>query len=328
VQQRPLGETGLTVSALGFGCGAVGGLMVLGEPAEQQRAVAAALEAGVTYFDTAPGYGDGASETNLGRVLRELRAWDRVVVGTKVRLRPSDLADVAAGVRRSVEASLRRLGHDHVDLIQLHNRLTLDDGAPGEGGVSLRAAVGEFAAALQSVVAAGYARHLGFTGLGDAEAVVEALRSAPFETVQAYFNAVNPSAGFAGHSAGEQDFHGLIDSAARAGVGVIVIRPLAAGAVSGEAARAQNAGDPGSGIVGGSSYELDLGHARALAPLAAELGLDGPLELALRFVLAKPGVSTMLVGLSTFDQLQAALRWVERGPLPADAARRVVELAA
>ena len=109
MDQRALGTTGLRVSALGFGAGAVGGLLVRGERADQTRAVARALDAGITYFDTAPSYGDGRSEENLGAILGELRAWRRVAVGTKVRLRPPDLSDPVAAVRRSCEASLRRL---------------------------------------------------------------------------------------------------------------------------------------------------------------------------------------------------------------------------
>src|SRR5215207_9082675 len=73
MEKRTLGRTGLQVSVLGFGCGAVGGLMVRGNPADQERAVARALEAEVNYFDTAVQYGDGASERNLGRVLKNLR---------------------------------------------------------------------------------------------------------------------------------------------------------------------------------------------------------------------------------------------------------------
>src|SRR5579859_2079999 len=102
MEQRDLGLTGLRVSALGFGCGAVGGLMVRGEPDEQRRAVTRAIEAGITYFDTASLYGNGRSEENLGRVLRELGAWDRVVVGTKVRLTTADLSDARAAVLRSI----------------------------------------------------------------------------------------------------------------------------------------------------------------------------------------------------------------------------------
>src|SRR3977135_1186102 len=111
MEQRPLGSTGLAVSALGFGCGAVGGLMVRGDAAEQRQAVSRALDAGITYFDTAASYGDGLSEEHLGQVLQDLGAWSRVVVGPKFRLRPEDLAQPAAAIRASLEASLARLGH-------------------------------------------------------------------------------------------------------------------------------------------------------------------------------------------------------------------------
>src|ERR1700760_1395191 len=123
MQQRPLGSTGLTVSALGFGCGAVGGLMVRGDADAQKQAVTRALDAGITYFDTAAQYGDGASEENLGRVMRELGAWSRVVVGTKVRLPAFQPGEAAMAVRRSIEASLGRLGRADVDVFHLHNQV-------------------------------------------------------------------------------------------------------------------------------------------------------------------------------------------------------------
>ena len=84
MEKRRLGKTGLDVSLLGFGCGAVGGLMVGGAPADQERAVARALELGVNYFDTAAQYGNGRSEENLGRVIKALKP--DIYVGTKVRL--------------------------------------------------------------------------------------------------------------------------------------------------------------------------------------------------------------------------------------------------
>src|SRR5260370_31799343 len=116
MEQRPLGSTGLTVSALGFGCGAVGGLMVRGDAAEQRQAVSRALDAGITYFDTAAQYGDGKSEENLGRVMRDLGTWSRVVVGTKVRLQSADADTPAAAIRRPLKASLRRLRRGDVDV--------------------------------------------------------------------------------------------------------------------------------------------------------------------------------------------------------------------
>src|SRR6266536_5682102 len=136
MEQRPLGKTGLNASALGFGCGAIGGLMVKGDPAEQRQAVSRALDAGITYFDTAAQYGNGRSEENLGRVMRELGAWSRVVVGTKVRLRAEDLAHPAAAIRASMEASLKRLGRDDVDILHLHNPIALTAPA-GPGALDL-----------------------------------------------------------------------------------------------------------------------------------------------------------------------------------------------
>ena len=177
------------------------------------------------------------------------------------------------------------------------------------------------------MVEAGLTRHAGFTGLGEASALRELASDRRFETVQAYFNVLNPSAGFAGTSAGAQDFEGLIDVAAGAGLGVLVIRPFAAGALTASPNRAPAAGSPGPPLAGGADYERDLQRARALAHLPAELGLESLLELGLRFSLAKRGVSTVLVGYSDLDQLESAIRWADRGPLDESAVRRVLEVA-
>src|SRR5215472_466954 len=128
METRAFGRTGMRFSILGFGCGAVGGLMVRGDPADQERTVARALEAGVNYFDTAVQYGDGASETNLGRVLKALKPAN-AFVGTKVRLKPEEFSRIGAAVTASLEASLARLGLDHVDIFHLHNSIA--DNAPG-----------------------------------------------------------------------------------------------------------------------------------------------------------------------------------------------------
>src|SRR5262245_32665428 len=127
MEMRRLGRTGLKVSVLGYGAGAVGGLFTKGRPGDQERAVARAIEAGINYFDTAALYGDGESERNLGRVLRALNA--DVVVGTKVRLSAEHRGDVAAAISRGMDESLGRMGRDHVDLFQLHNPLVARDGS-------------------------------------------------------------------------------------------------------------------------------------------------------------------------------------------------------
>src|SRR3954471_22152750 len=117
MEMRVFGRTGMQLSVLGFGCGAVGGLMVRGDAADQERTVARALAAGVNYFDTAVLYGNGASEQNLGRILNKLKAHD-AVVGTKVRVPPGE--PIAQTVTASIEESLARLGRDAVDIFHLH----------------------------------------------------------------------------------------------------------------------------------------------------------------------------------------------------------------
>lgn len=325
IDQRPLGRTGLRVSALGFGCGAIGGLMTKGEPADQRRAVERALAAGITYFDTARSYGDGKSEANLGRVLEELDAWDRVVVGTKFRVEPNEVGDAAGAIRRSLEGSLDRLRHGWVHLLQLHNRI-LD--RPGEGGLTADQVLGPVLEGLEKCRADGLVRHVGITATGDTAAVTKVVSSGRFDTAQVYFNALNPSAGHAGRiDAGDQDFDDLIDRAKQAGVGVINIRPLAAGAVTARPERHANAGDPGGSLgMAGVSYTDDLARAQTLADLSGELGTEGPVEAALRFVLSKDGVSTVLVGYSELSQLEDAIRWAERGPLEPRGVERVLSL--
>jgi Predicted oxidoreductases (related to aryl-alcohol dehydrogenases) len=83
------------------------------------RAVSRAIELGINYFDESPDYGDGVSETNLGRVIRELGI--RPIINTKVEIRAENLDDIAGHVERSVDASLKRLGVDWVDIVQIHN---------------------------------------------------------------------------------------------------------------------------------------------------------------------------------------------------------------
>jgi aryl-alcohol dehydrogenase-like predicted oxidoreductase len=316
---RPLGQTGLSVSSLGFGCGAVGGLLVAGAPGEMRRAVAHAIESGVTYFDTAPLYGNGQSEQNLGLALEELRA--DVIVGTKVRLAAEELGDIERAVAASVERSLGRLRRDQVDLIQLHNALGPERN-PGRGWLSL-ADVEQVAAAFQRLQQAGKVRHWGINGLGDSAALHQALGSGA-QTIQACFNLINPSAGMPVPPGFPfQDYRQLIDRAAERGIGVIAIRVLAGGALSGSADRHPNAAQSVEPIASGDSFAADVAWARRYDALVTEGYAASLAEAAMRFVAGKPEVATTLVGISSLEQLDQAIAAVNRGPLPAEAAARL-----
>ena len=96
MERRHFGRTNLEVSRLAFGCGAVGGLMVKGAPADQDRAVAWARDNGINFFDTAASYGNGASETNLGRALAGNT--DGIVVSSKVGIAANEMGDIGGAM--------------------------------------------------------------------------------------------------------------------------------------------------------------------------------------------------------------------------------------
>jgi aryl-alcohol dehydrogenase-like predicted oxidoreductase len=318
---RQLGRTGLRVSALGFGCGDVGGLIVRGTPAERERAVARAVELGINYFDTAPAYGSGRSEENLGEVLRRLRP--DVYVGTKFRLEPSDMTDVAGAIARSVEASLRRLGLERVDLLQLHTHVSA---AARERSVSVSALLDGVVDGLRRLQEQGKIRFYGITALGDTDALHRALAAGVLDTAQVCYNLLNPSAGVAVPSGYPgQDFRGLLGQAHGHGVGVIVIRVLAAGALSGRLERHPVAIPSVEPIASGPDYTADVERARQLEGLVRDGYAESLVEAALRFPLGSEAVSTVLLGYSSLEHLEYAAAAVARGPLPAAALDRLAE---
>ena len=324
MEQRQLGRTGLEVSVLSFGCGAVGGLMTRGEPRDQERAVARALELGINYFDTAALYGNGSSETNLGRVLAKLKP--SAIVATKVRVAPTDRGRIGAAVAASVEASLKRLGRDSVDILHFHNLIA--EGGAGET-IGLDAMLNEVLPAFERLRKDGKTRHIGITALGDTPLLLRLADAGAFETAQICFNALNPTAGQAlpaGYPA--QDYQGLMQRAHKAGMGTIGIRVLAGGALSGSDWRHPLAMPDVPPIGSGADYRADLARAQRLEPMIREGHAASLAEMALRFAIANPALSTTLIGLANLEQLEAAASAVEKGPLSAAALARLEELQA
>jgi aryl-alcohol dehydrogenase-like predicted oxidoreductase len=318
MERRTLGRTGLEVYPLGFGCGAVGGLMTRGAARDQERAVARALELGINYFDTAPIYGDGESEKNLGRVWKALRP--SAYVGTKVRLAPDERGKIAAAVPAALEASLKRLQMERVDLLQLHN--VIDGGHPR--GLDARQVLEEVVPALDKLKQAGKTRFYGITALGDTASLSRVLEARALDTAQVCYNLLNPSAGGPlpeGFPA--QDFDALLPRARAAGVGAIVIRVLAGGALSGVETRPAVVAPSVEPIASGPDYVADVRRGRALDALVREGHVGSVVEAALRFPLGSPGVSTVLVGYSTLEHLEYAAASMAKGPLPAAAMERL-----
>jgi aryl-alcohol dehydrogenase-like predicted oxidoreductase len=323
MEMRLYGRTGMRLSLLGFGCGAVGGLMVRGDPRDQERAVARALAVGVNYFDTAVQYGDGESEKNLGRVLQNLKPAD-AVVGTKVRLPSAEFGRIADTVSKSLDGSLARLRRERVDIFHLHNAITEDGG--GEA-LSVAQVLEEVVPAFERLRQQGKTRFLGLTAIGDTRALHRVIDARGFDSAQVVYNMLNPSAAEAlPENYPAQDYGRLFDRTKAAGTGVIGIRVLAGGALSGSAERHPIASPPPEPIGSAMSYDADIARARRLMPLVAEGFAASLTEAATRFAIGNAAVGTILVGMATPQQFEDALAAVEKGPLPAAAIERLEAL--
>ena len=323
METRIFGRSGLRLSILGFGCGAVGGLMVRGSAADQDRAIGLALAAGINYFDTAVQYGNGVSETNLGRILGA-RKPAGVAVGTKVRVPPG--VPIGKAIADSMDGSLQRLKMDHVDIFHLHNAITVDGG--GES-LSVPQVRDEVVPAFEVLRKAGKTRFLGFTAIGDTAALHRVIEAGFFDSAQVSYNMLNASAGGAlPANYPAQDYGRLSDHTQKAGVGVVGIRVLAAGALSGTAERHPTASAPPEPIGSAHSYEMDLERGRRLTPLVTEGFAASLAEAAIRFAITHPAMGTILVGMATVAEFEGSLAAVLKGPLPPGALDRLSTLTA
>lgn len=314
----PLGTSGIRVSTISFGAGPISGLMV-GDDSERQRStVQTALDAGVNWFDTAAKYGEGLSEVSLGAALNTANVSGDFHIATKVRLMPDQLANIRSTVRQSFEESLERLGTHRVTLLQLHNSVTANrgdlptsltvDDVLGKDGV-----VPEF----QRLRDEGLVQAFGFTGLGERSSVSRLVRSGAFTSAQIPLSLLTPFAG-EDRSAGsiDVDYEELAAECSENGVGVIAIRVLAGGALSGQ--------PPSPYTFKTKFFPLDLFERdqRRVARILRQLP-DGmtPAEATVRFVSHLPGVSTSLLGFASPIQIEQATAWANRGPLDADILR-------
>jgi aryl-alcohol dehydrogenase-like predicted oxidoreductase len=311
MRYRVLGRTGIEVSIVSFGAGPVSGLMTGTDADLQTATVAAALAAGINWFDTAAGYGRGASETNLGRALRELRAANTVHIATKVRI-PTDADEpIGDAVQRSVEGSLQRLGLPRVALLQLHNGLT---GHRGDEAASVTPAdvlgPGGVLDAFRRLRDEGLVRHLGLTGTGQPAALREVIRSGWFDAMQVPYNLLNPSAGQAVPVDGETDYGNVMADCAAERMGVFAIRIFAGGALLGQPPGAHTQTTPFFPL---ALYERDLERARRIQK---GVGKQAMSELAVRFALAHPAVTSAIIGFGSPRQVADVVQTRFDEPLP------------
>ena len=324
METRRFGRTDLDVSCLTFGCGAVGGLMTKGDAADQDRAVAWARDNGINFFDTAPSYGNGASETALGRALAG--NIDGIVISTKVGLPEAELGNASDFIERSLHDSLGRLRLDHVDLFQLHNTIGEPD---RHGAISAEQVLNEVIPVFNKLRDAGKTRYLGFTAKGDTGQLLQLVQSDQFDSAQIFYNLLVPTAGEAATADyPAQDYRELLNVSASHGVGAIGVRVLAGGALTGTVDR-HPLGMPEVAPIGSDTdYATDVERGLLFMPLVEDGVADSLPELAVRYVISNTVLPTTEIGIATLEQLQLAATAVNKGPLDDEALARIREIQA
>jgi aryl-alcohol dehydrogenase-like predicted oxidoreductase len=298
VNYTHLGNTGLRVSRICLGMMSYGSSSwrdwVLDEP-DAEPFVRAAVEGGVTFFDTADMYSLGASEEVTGRLLAKYISRDDAVVATKV-FNPMGPGENQRGLGRkhvlaSIDASLERLGMDYVDLYQTHR---WDRDTPIE----------ETMQALNDIVRAGKARYIGASSMfawqfAKAQHVAATNGWARFVSMQPHYNLLY-----------REEEREMIPQCIDQGVGVIPWSPLARGVLAGNRSRG---GDKRTTRAGSDEFAdwlysqpTDFDVVDRVVEVAEERGVK-PAQIALAWVLAKPGITAPIVGATKLLHLEDAL---------------------
>ncbi|HWF32243.1 MAG TPA: aldo/keto reductase [Solirubrobacteraceae bacterium] len=310
-----LGSTGLRVSRVCLG------MMSFGNDSERawvldedtaEPIVRAAVEGGITFFDTADTYSAGASEIATGRLLGKLLTRDEVVVATKVFM-PMTPGENGGGLSRkhilaAIDASLERLGMDYVDLYQIHR---WDPRTPIE----------ETMQALHDVVRAGKARYIGASSMfawqfAKAQNVASANGWTRFVSMQPHYNLIY-----------REEEREMIPQCIDEGVGVIPWSPLARGVLAGNRTRGgerkttRSDSDPFTDYLYSQPTDFDV--VERVAEVAKERGVPSA-QVALAWLLHKPGVTAPIVGATKLGHLEDALA-AERLTLSAQEIERLEE---
>ncbi|HEU0221216.1 MAG TPA: aldo/keto reductase [Paracoccaceae bacterium] len=314
MEYRRLGASGLQVPVLSFGTGTFGGRGPLfgawgtSDETEARRLVDLCLDAGVTMFDTADVYSEGAAEELLGQAIRGRR--DRVIISTKMGLPmgegPNETGTSRHRLVRACEEALRRLGTDHLDLLQLH---AFDAGTPVE----------ESLATIDSLVRAGKVRYFGVSNyagwqLMKALAVAERQGYPPAVAHQVYYSLVG------------RDYEWeLLPLGLDQGVGALVWSPLGWGRLTGRLRR----GEPlptGSRLHETAQYGPPVAEGLlfrvldVLGELAEETGRPVP-QIAINWLLRRPTVASVIIGARNEAQLRENLGAAEWSLAPEQIAR-------
>lgn len=319
MKYRRFGRTGLNVSEIAFGGGRSGGILIDANDAKRRKAVRAALDHGINWFDTAPQYGQGKSEEALGWLLEEVP--ETPFVSTKIMITEADHGDMAGAVERSLEQSLARLRRDAVDVLQLHNRIgTIDT----DRWITAQQILGPngVAEGMERLREQGLIKFMGLTALGDNHETRRVIESGRFDSAQVYYNMLNPSAARASMPTAWCGFDatGIMAACKAQDMAIMAIRIFAASYLASSVRTGRESiltsnTEPGS-------------EERMAETLFDQIGdsYGNRAQTALRFALSNPEISTAIIGLAEPRHLEEAVDGSEMGALPQSAQERLETL--
>ena len=311
MKYRDFGTTGLKISELVFGAGAVGGLLINQDDETRRKAIALALDAGINWVDTAPSYGNGKSEQALGWLLHEIAPSfpeQKPHISTKFTIDTRN-PDLYGQIEASLLGSLERLRLDKVTLLQLHNPIGTETNKRTLGLSEILKPHGVLDI-LDDFKSQGMIDHFGITALGDTAAITRVIKSNRIASAQVYFNLLNPSAAMTPPPSWPYyNFTGIVDTCFEHGVAPMNIRVFSAGIIATEARHGRE-----RPLTPGDTIESETRKAASLFDhIGDEYGTRA--QTAIRFSLAQPRFSCIIVGLAEIKHLEEAITAHTSGPL-------------
>ena len=305
------------VSSLTLGGGGIG--QVWG-PTDRDEAVAtvrAAVDAGISFLDLAPGYGNGEAELVIGAAF-DGRLPDGVMLSTKCRVGNPEPDQVLPILEQSLSDSLSRMKLDRVDVFFLHNLIIPNDSADRYQGTTRERFIDSVRPALQQLVAQGRIGAWGVTGIGVPECVLETLtEDSPPQAVQVIANLLDSPGALKRYDEAARPRE-IIEAAHRRGLAVMGIRAVQAGALTAALDRELPDDHP---------EVLDFRKAAPFRDLAREVG-ESPAALAHRYALSMAGVATVVLGVKNRAELRECVEAESRGRLDPELIGRIDSVAA
>ena len=320
MKKNKLGRTGLDISQVILGGGWVGGLFIDPKYETMEKAIEFSIKSGINWIDTAESYSDGQSEKNIGDLLSSLSGDNKLQVSSKARLDPTISETFESQLDRKLDNSLKRLKLDKLELYQLHNKITLEesDETLTSAQILKTKSVSEI---MEKIKEDGRVDSIGFTALGDTVPIKDVVNTGSFDTVQIYYNLLNPTANFDDKGLwNDHDFSGLISDCQKQNMGIMGIRIFAAGLLATDIRHGREI--PVTNVIDISEEEKRV---KKIFELVGET-YGNRAQFSLRYGLSTNNLHCAVLGLASLDHLENSIQAVEMGPLPKDVLEKILKL--